>query len=98
MRKVTLRQRAAEDLIDIWTYIATDKPEAADRLLDALERRWAQLTRHPRLGVARDDIMPGLRHLVTGAYITLYLVDDGHIDILRVLHGRRRIDARTVRS
>ncbi|MDD3447053.1 MAG: type II toxin-antitoxin system RelE/ParE family toxin, partial [Zavarzinia sp.] len=61
------------------------------RVLDAIERRWQQLALHPFSGVARDDILPGLRHLVSGAYLTLYRVTETGVEIPRGLHGRRRI-------
>jgi toxin ParE1/3/4 len=54
--------RADEDLIEIWSYIAVDNISAADRVLDAIEARWDNLARHPYSGVARDDIAPGIRH------------------------------------
>lgn len=88
--------RADEDLIDIWRYIARDNPAAADRLLDTIERRWQQLAGHPSSGVARDDIAPGLRHLTAGRYLILYRVGRGRIEILRVLHDRRKIDREAV--
>ncbi|MDR2856776.1 MAG: type II toxin-antitoxin system RelE/ParE family toxin [Novosphingobium sp.] len=83
--------RADEDLIEIWTHIAADNPDAADRVLDAIEARWLQLARYPRSGMARDDIAPGIRHLVLGQYLTLYHVAAEGVEIIRVLHGRRRI-------
>jgi len=83
--------RADEDLIDIWVSIATDDPGAADRVLDAIERRWGLLARYPYSGVARDDIAPGIRHLIAGQYLTFYRITAGGIEIVRVLHGRRRI-------
>lgn len=83
--------RTDEDLIEIWTHIAEDNPPAADRLLDAIEARWWQLALHPCSGIARDDIAPGIRHLVAGQYLTLYRVSGAGVDIVRVLHGRRRI-------
>jgi len=88
--------RADEDLIDIWTYIAAENPDAADRVLDAIETRWLQLARHPYSGMARDDIAPGIRHLVVGQYLTLYRMTDEGIEIIRVLHGRRKIVCSTV--
>jgi toxin ParE1/3/4 len=84
--------RADEDLIDLWVSTASDSPAAADRLLDAIQRRWQQLSFYPYSGVAREDIAPGLRCLVAGRYLTLYRVAADGILIIRVLHGRRKID------
>ncbi|WP_292365011.1 type II toxin-antitoxin system RelE/ParE family toxin [Mesorhizobium sp.] len=44
------------------------------------------------IGAPRDDILPGIRHLVVGQYLTFYRIGDDAIEILRVLHGRRRIE------
>jgi toxin ParE1/3/4 len=86
-------KEADEDLFDIWRYIAFDNPAAADRVLDTIERRWQPLAIHPLLGRDRADIAPGIRHLVSGNYLILYrIVHDHSIEIVRVLHGRRRID------
>ncbi|WP_245435805.1 type II toxin-antitoxin system RelE/ParE family toxin [Mesorhizobium tamadayense] len=62
-------------------------------LVDALERRWDLLTLHPFSGAPRDDIAPGIRHLIVGEYLTLYRVGEDAIEIIRVLHGRRNIEA-----
>jgi toxin ParE1/3/4 len=35
--RIVRTDRAEEDLIDIWTYIALDNERAADRVLDVLE-------------------------------------------------------------
>lgn len=84
--------RADEDLIEIWTDIAAADPNAADRVLDAIEARWRQLTHHPYSGRARDDIAPNIRHLVVSQYLTLYRVFAQCVEIVRVLHGRRKIN------
>ena len=85
--------RSEEDLIAIWQHVARDSETAADRLLDRIETRWQQLTTYPFSGAPRDDIAPGVRHLVVGDYLTLYRVADDAIEILRVLHGHRNIEA-----
>lgn len=85
--------RAEEDLIAIWQHIAHDSEAAADRLLDRIEARWQQLATYPYSGAPRDDIAPGIRHLVVGEYLTLYRVGEDAVEILRVLHGRRKIEA-----
>ncbi|QRE74088.1 type II toxin-antitoxin system RelE/ParE family toxin [Methylobacterium aquaticum] len=92
MRTVRRTRRAAEDLVDIWSTIAQYDPSAADRVLDAIEHRWQQLARHPYSGVSREDIAPDLRHLVIRQYLILYRVGAETIEIVRVLHGRRKLD------
>lgn len=96
MRPIIRTVRADEDLIDIWTTIAAGNPGAADRVLDAIERRWQQLAQHPQSGMARADIAPGIRHLIVGQYLTLYRISGEGIEIVRVLHGRRRMDRQVV--
>ncbi|MGZ8372262.1 MAG: type II toxin-antitoxin system RelE/ParE family toxin [Rhodoplanes sp.] len=72
-RKPRLRRtaRAEEDSIDIWTYIARHNSSAADRLLDLLDEKSRSLARNPRLGAAREDVAPGVRHLPVGRYLIL---------------------------
>ncbi|CCV14818.1 type II toxin-antitoxin system RelE/ParE family toxin [Mesorhizobium sp. STM 4661] len=96
--KYRLLPQAAVDLEDIGDYIASHNPNAAIRLVDALEKRWHLLTLYPFSGPLRDDIAPGIRHLVVGEYLTLYRVGDEAIEIVRVLHGRRRIEAHDLNS
>lgn len=91
MPSIIRTDRADEDLIAIWLEIAADNPIAADRVLDAIEARWQQLAQHPHSGLARDDIAPGIRHLVAGQYLTLYRILDDGVEIVRVLNGRRTI-------
>lgn len=85
--------RAEDDLIAIWQCIARDSETAADRLLDRIEARWQQLAAYPFSGAPRDDVAPGIRHLVVGDYLTLYRVGGDAVEILRVLHGHRNIEA-----
>ncbi|MBZ9922750.1 type II toxin-antitoxin system RelE/ParE family toxin [Mesorhizobium sp. BR1-1-7] len=47
---------------------------------------------HPLSGAPRDDIAPGIRHLIVGNYLTLYRVEDDAIEILRALHGHRNFE------
>jgi toxin ParE1/3/4 len=98
VRRIVRSARADEDLIEIWLWIARDDPAAADRVLDAIAARWSQLAEHPLSGPARDDIQPGLRHLVAGRYLIVYRVVSAVVRILRVLHGRRSIAETDVAS
>jgi len=84
--------RAEDHLVDIWIYIAHDNPDAADRLLEEIDRKFVLLSENPRLGRARPDIAPEFRHWPAGNYLILYrLLPDG-IEVVRVVHGARRLD------
>ena len=91
---MTIVQRTAqadEDLIDLWVYITQDNSAAADHLLDEFEKKFALLAGQPRLGAARSDIAPGLRHFPAGNYLILYRETDDGIEVVRVVHGARRL-------
>lgn len=92
-RKPRLRRtaRAEEDWIDIWTYIARHNPSAADRLLDLLDEKSRFLAHNPRLGAAREDVAPGVRHLPVGRYLILYRDLGDGVEVVRYIHGMRRL-------
>ncbi|RWO56545.1 type II toxin-antitoxin system RelE/ParE family toxin [Mesorhizobium sp.] len=92
--KYRLLPQAVIDLERIGDYIAEHNPDAAIRLVNILERRWDLLTLHPFSGAPREDIAPGIRHLVVGEY----RVGEDAVEILRVLHGRRNIEANDLAS
>ena len=83
--------QAEEDLINIWFYIATDNPKAADGLLEEIEGKFVLLAEQPRLGPARPDIAPGLRYFPVGSYLILYREIKNGIEAVRVVHGARRL-------
>ncbi len=92
MPTVRKTAQADEDLIDIWVYIAQDNPEAADGLLDEIEDKLVLLSEQPRLGRARPDIAPELRYFPVGNYLILYRERTGGIEVVRVVHGARRLN------
>lgn len=89
MARLVRSRRARQDLIDIWTFVAADSPVAADRLLDRVDAACQRLLDHPASGAAREDIRPGMRHLVIGPYLVLYRIAGTDIQVVRVVHGRR---------
>ena len=96
MPAVVRSRKADEDLQGIWQYVAERNQIAADRLLDTFARRWTQLEAHPMSGLAREDIGRGARHLIVGEYLILYRIGEEAVVIMRVIHGRRSIDAADV--
>ena len=91
MPEITVSKRAKQDLIDIWSCIADDNPQAADTLLDTLTKKIGLLADHPLLGPARPDIACELRYLISGNYLILYRVHLDAVEIVRVLHGARNL-------
>ncbi|HRQ63577.1 MAG TPA: type II toxin-antitoxin system RelE/ParE family toxin [Xanthomonadaceae bacterium] len=93
--KVVWTDRAKARLRQIHAYIAKDQPTNADRVVDRLTRRVAQLAEHPHSGrvvvvYRRDD----LRELIESPYRVVYLVRADRIDIVTVRDTRRRLPRR----
>ena len=53
-----LSQKARRDLVEIWSYIAPDSEEAADRFTDLVVGSFKLLGQNPYLGRSRDDLRP----------------------------------------
>lgn len=92
MPRVLKRPQAEVDLDDLWWSIAQDNPDAADRVLDAIDDRCTLLAQFPRLGTSRDELLPGLRSSPVGSYLVFYLPLPDGIEVIRVLHGSRDLD------
>ena len=93
MPQVTRRPLAETDILEIWDYIAEDSLAAADRWVDQLDEQFRVLATQPMMGRARDELAPGVRSFPFGHYVVFYVPLDYGIDIVRVLHGARDIDA-----
>lgn len=89
MRIVWFRSAIA-DLEEARAYIANDDPEAARRVASSIVHAVDRLARYPALG--RPGRVPGTRELVVAGspYVIPYRVRDDAVEILRVLHARRR--------
>jgi toxin ParE1/3/4 len=59
LAKVERTDAAEDDLLEIWTYIASDDPAAADRHLDHIDSACKLLGRSPLLGRAATSWLPG---------------------------------------
>lgn len=97
MQSLIVSPRAQSDLIEIWSFIAEDSPEAADRTIDRIMDGIDQLLVYPEAGRARPEFLSDLRCLVLGNYQVFYQIIPDAIEIFRVLHGARDIE-NTVRN
>jgi toxin ParE1/3/4 len=93
MSRYRLTEQARQDLDDIWLYIAEDDPATADHFLDSLYEKFVLLAEQPLLGRLRPELAPNLRSFPVGNYVIFYRPTQDGIEVARVLHGARDIDA-----
>ena len=97
--RVVQRARALMDLDEIAEYIGQSNPKAALRFLDAFDDTMARLAAMPGLGSLYESSHASLRGVrilpVAGfkKYWIFYRPAKNRIEVLRVLHGARDIDA-----
>lgn len=90
--EVRLLRVAEEDFTEIVTYIAADRPSAAEALAAKIEKHLVQLAKHPHLGriPGEEDLARmGYRYLVVENYLVFYTIEEETILVHRILHGAR---------
>ena len=93
-RKYSIRflQVAEDDLAEVITYIAADRPSAAEALATKIERNIRLLSDNPHLGQSPKEeelVKLGYRYLVVENYLVFYIIERQTIYIHRILHGAR---------
>lgn len=79
-------------------YLDEGADQAALSFIDALERAYTHIGRHPASGsprYAHELNLPGLRFwpLTRFPHLVFYFEHTDHVDVWRVLHGQRDIPA-----
>lgn len=89
--KVKFTPAARRDLLDIRDWIASDNERAADRTLSCIRQTAMLLGQFPDMG-RKGQVENTREFSVTGLpYIIVYaLASEGDLDILTVVHERRR--------
>lgn len=93
MPTLSIRPLAEADLLDIWDFTAEDSEANADRFLDVLHQKLQVIAQTPGMGRGREELSPGLRSFPFRNYILFYQVTEDGIDVVRVIHGSRDIEA-----
>jgi toxin ParE1/3/4 len=89
---VRLLRAAEDDLTEIVSYIAADRPSAADAMATKIEKNLALLAKNPHLGrIPKEEDLArlGYRYLVIDNYLVFYIIENDAILVHRILHGAR---------
>jgi antitoxin ParD1/3/4/toxin ParE1/3/4 len=85
-----LHPLAAQDITDIWEYIAEDSPPAARRMREEILRGIRALVQFPNQGYRRPDLTSrALRFKLVYEYVIAYAPEKKPLWIVAVFHGRR---------
>lgn len=96
-KPVVPREQANRDIDEVVAYYLSEASEAvAMGFINALEKAYGHIVRHPATGFTRcahELNLPGLRAwpLKRYPYLVFYVERPDHIDVWRVLHGQRDI-------
>ena len=93
MPVIIKRPSAKNDLVEIWDYIADDSEAQADAFIAAIDRKIQALAERPMLGRKRDELAESLRSFPVGRYVIFYRPLQNGVEVVRVLHGARDLDA-----
>jgi toxin ParE1/3/4 len=89
---VRLLRLAENDLTDIVSYIAAERPSAAEAQLAKIEKALNLLKRNPYLGKLPNDehfMELGYRCLIIDEYLAFYTVEEQRVLVHRIIHGAR---------
>lgn len=87
--------RSKNDIVEIVAYVQRDNPDAAKKLLDAIEETLELLADFPLMGSRRDRFGHRLRSLPVKRYrryVVFYRPTKHGIELARVLHGPRDLN------
>jgi plasmid stabilization system protein ParE len=93
MKPYRLTPKAEDDLFTIWTHIASDNLDAADRLETEIFDACQRVAERPDLGHFRRDLTgkPVRSFAVLRTYLVVYDSGSQPLAILRVLHRARDV-------
>jgi plasmid stabilization system protein ParE len=85
-----LHPQAAQDITEIWEFIAGDNLGAAQRIREEILEALRRLSMFPKQGHLREDLTSRpLRFLRVREYLIAYAPDEQPLLVVAVIHGRR---------
>lgn len=94
--RVTISEQARANLRSIYAHsYAQWGEEQATRYDDALDAAIDRIGDHPNIGKRLPHLGPSVHRLVCQSHVIVYeRVSDDEIEILRIVHGNRRLTKR----
>ena len=93
MSRFLLSESAAADLQDIVRYTMDRWGwQQLEVYLEGLEAGMQRLSEMPDIGRTRDELGPGVRSFLFESHQIFYVVGDGQITVVRVLHERMDVE------
>jgi plasmid stabilization system protein ParE len=92
MSRFRLSPEAAQDLTEIYEYIAQDSIEAAERVRAEIHQELRSLAEMPGKGHRREDLTAqAVLFWPVRSYLVIYFADSSPLQIVAILHGKRNI-------
>jgi len=90
--KLRYSRRALSQLASVYEYLHERSPSAADNVRASIRSTIARLKSMPGLGKLTDE--PGVHVIIEPGYRyrVFYMVRDGGLYVIRILHGRQERD------
>jgi toxin ParE1/3/4 len=85
----SLAPSATRDLDRLSQYFLQNNVEAGERLFNALNQQFYNLTQFPNLGKSYPHLHPNIQGLLVEKYIIFYRVTTTQIEIVRIVDGRQ---------
>ncbi len=91
--KIVFSDEADSDLLHILTYLAERNLSSAASLAELFNSKIESLAHFPFIGRDRSVLAPELRSIVADNYVVFYRAERERVLVVRVLDGRRDIEA-----
>lgn len=89
-QQVVWTYAARADLLEALEYLVDKSPDAAAAFLNDVENLAASLAQFPQRGPVVEELeFEDLRQVFVGRHRLVYLVEQGGVAIVRLIHGRR---------
>ncbi|MGM0621533.1 MAG: type II toxin-antitoxin system RelE/ParE family toxin [Bacteroidota bacterium] len=98
MNRVVFRQKAIDDLSDIWEYTVRKWSEnQADKYYQTIIKACQEIGRTPDVGRKYNAIRQNLFGFKTGKHIIFYqLISERKIEVIRILHEQMDLKNRLI--